>query len=146
MPTTPLQSGDRVGGTDGTTTAAAPYRPGSCNIGPAEIARRQQAGHAGALVTAAALAALVGLGAPRRARLVLVLPAAGAASGYLQARLRFCAGFGSRGIFNFGDLGEGQIVVDPLDRARDRRRAIEIGTASLAIGIAFATGAALIPV
>ena len=83
--------------------------------------------------------------APPLARLFLVLPAAAAASGYLQAWLKFCAGFGSRGIFNFGPVGDTQQVVDEEARARDRARANRIGLASLAIGVAVGVLAAVIP-
>ena len=119
--------------------------PGVCNIGPAEIARRRRAGHVGLLVTVAAFAVLVAIDAPPLARLILVLPAAAAASGYLQAWLKFCAGFGSRGIFNFGPVGDTQQVVDEEARARDRARAKRIGLASLAIGVAVGALAAVIP-
>ncbi len=122
------------------------YRPGACNIGPAEIARRRQFGHLGVAASVALLAFLVAIGASPLARLALVLPAGMAASGYLQAWLRFCAGFGSRGVFNFGPLGQTERVVGANARARDHRRATEIGLASLAIGVAVAVGAALLPV
>jgi hypothetical protein len=74
------------------------------------------------------------------------LPIAAAASGYLQARLRFCAGFGTRGIFNFGELGHTEDVVDPVARAADRARARAIIFASLAIGVVVAVAAFLLPV
>src|SRR5476651_2279193 len=84
---------------------ASNYRPGVCNIGPAEIARRRRAGHVGLGAAIVLLVVLVAIGAPPLARFVIALPAAIGASGYLQAWLRFCAGFGSRGVFNFGPLG-----------------------------------------
>jgi hypothetical protein len=121
------------------------YVPGVCNIGPAEIARRRRAGHAGLAVTAVLFAALIALGAPHWARLLLLLPAAASASGYLQARLHFCAGFGSQGVFNFGPLGTTERVVDPRARARDRFKSLQIGLASLAIGLAVGAVAALLP-
>jgi hypothetical protein len=126
--------------TDGPTSrsnlpeASLGYQPGLCNIGPAEIARRRRAGHVGLVVTAGLFASLVLLKAPPPARLVVALPAAASAAGYLQASLRFCAGFGSRGIYNFGDLGQVVDVADMEARARDRVRATQIGLASLAIG------------
>ena len=123
----------------------ADYLSGACNIGPAEITRRRRAGNVGALITLVGFAALVALQAPPPARLLLALPAAGAASGYLQAWLRFCAGFGSRGVFNFGELGQTTPVADPAERARDRLRATQIGAASLAIGVAAAIVAVLLP-
>jgi hypothetical protein len=122
------------------------YVPGVCNIGPAEIARRRRAGHAGLAVSAVLLAALFVLGAPHWARLLLIVPAGGSAVGYLQARLRFCAGFGSQGVFNFGPLGTTERVVDRHARARDRFKSLQIGLASLAIGLAVGVVAALLPV
>ena len=129
----------------GTPLAGVEYRPGVCNIGPAEIARRRRAGHVGLLVTLAVLAGLVAIDAPPLARLIVGLPAAAAASGYLQAWLKFCPGFGSRGIFNFGPVGDTHQVVDEDARARDRARANRIGLASLATGVAVGVVAAVIP-
>ena len=116
----------------GTPKAGTEYQPGVCNIGPAEIARRRRAGHVGLLAVLVLSAALIAIGAPPLARLLIGLPGAAAASGYLQARLKFCAGFGSRGVFNFGPLGRTQQVV-------------QIGLASLAIGIAVGILAILLP-
>ena len=69
-----------------------------------------------------------------------------AASGYLQAWLRFCAGFGSVGVFNFGDVGTTDAVVDAAARKADRRRALQISLASFAIGIAVGIVAVALPV
>jgi hypothetical protein len=126
------------------TTPAAPlasipgegYQPGTCNIGPAEIARRRRAGRVGLGAAIVLLAGLVAISAPPLSRLLVALPAAAAASGYLQARLRFCAGFGSRGIYNFGELGQTLQVQDAEARRHDRPRATQIGLASVAIGVA----------
>lgn len=128
-----------------TGLAAPEYRPGVCNIGPAEIARRRRAGHIGLAATLVVLAGLIAVDAPPLARLLIAVPAAGAASGYLQAWLKFCAGFGSRGLFNFGRLGELEQVVDAVSRARDRTKANQIGLASLAIGVVAGIGAAVLP-
>ncbi len=132
-------------GTPGSSIAGTDYRPGACNIGPAEIARRRRAGHVGLLATVVVFGVLVAIDAPPLARLIVTLPAAAAASGYLQARLRFCAGFGSRGTFNFGPLGDTEQVVDAEARRQDRAKANQIGLASLAIGVAVGIGAALLP-
>jgi hypothetical protein len=121
------------------------YQPGVCNIGPAEITRRRRVGHIGVGVSAALLVGLIALHAPPLARLIVALPAAMAATGYLQAQLHFCAGFGSRGVFNFGELGGVVEVVDPAARARDRRRSMQIGLASAAIGLAVGVLAVLLP-
>ena len=106
------------------------YVPGSCNIGPAEIALRRRAGHAGLVVTAALGAALLRSDLPRAWRLTLAVPAAGAASGYLQARERFCADFGWRGVYNFDRRGQEQPVAGDNALAQDRRKAMRIAAAS----------------
>jgi hypothetical protein len=113
------------------------YTSGRCNIGPAEIARRRRVGHAATLVTIAALGALLLLNAPPGARLLLFFPAAGAAAGYLQAALRFCADYGWRGVFNFGRAGHDRTsaVLDADARRADRRMALFIGAASAAVGV-----------
>jgi hypothetical protein len=114
------------------------YVPGTCNIGPEEIALRRRAGHVGLAVTAALGAALVRSNLHPAWRLALALPAAGAASGYLQARQRFCANYGFRGLYNFDTRGHEQPV--PLSDAQeqDRRRSIQIATSSAAIGLGVA--------
>jgi hypothetical protein len=128
------------------TADAAAYQPGVCNIGPAEIAARRRSGHVGVIATIVLFVLLVAIGAPPIARLLLAIPAAVGASGYLQARARFCAGFGSRGVFNFGDLGSTQRVNDAEARALDRRRSVQLGLSSFAIGLAVAVVAVLLPV
>jgi hypothetical protein len=124
---------------------AVAYRPGVCNIGPDEIARRRRAGHVGVLASLVVLGVIVAIDAPPLARLVVAMPAAGAVSGYLQARFRFCARFGSRGVFNFGPLGRTETVADPAARARDRAMARRIGAASLAVGALVGVLAVLLP-
>jgi hypothetical protein len=122
------------------------YQPGVCNIGAEEIARRRMAGHVGLVATLVVLAVLILIGAPPVTRLVAILPAAASASGYLQAWLKFCAGFDSRGIFNFGVLGQATGVADDEARAMDRRRARQIGLWALAIGVVVGVVAMLLPV
>ena len=121
------------------------YQPGVCNIGPPEIARRRRAGHVAAVAAAGLAAGLIAVRAPRVTRLIVALPAASAASGYLQARHRFCAGFGSRGVVNFGPVGEVTEVVDPQAHALDVATSRRIGLQSLAIGLAAAGVAVAAP-
>jgi hypothetical protein len=135
-----------VGSTMGSPAAGTGrYQPGVCNIGPAEIARRRMAGHVGAAVAVILFIVLVALHAPPITRLLIILPAAVSASGYLQAHLHFCAGFGARGIFNFGDVGTTQEVADPEARARDRAMSRRISFASLGIGVLIGVIAVLLP-
>ena len=122
------------------------YRPGICNIGPEEISRRRRAGHVGLVASIVLLAVLLAVAAPPWTRLVLVVTAGVSASGYLQAIFHFCAGFGSRGVYNFGPVGTVNEVSDDAARSQDRARSLQIGLASLAIGLAVGVSAVLLPV
>jgi hypothetical protein len=108
------------------TVPTTEYVPGSCNIGPAEIARRRRAGHAALAVTLAFGALALATDAPRPARLLIFIPAYGAAIGYLQAASRFCAGFAMRGVYNFAQAGRVETVGDQAARERDRHRALRM--------------------
>jgi hypothetical protein len=114
------------------------YIPGTCNIGPEEIALRRRAGHVGLAVTAALGAALLRSDLSPAWRLALALPAAGAASGYLQARQRFCANYGFRGLYNFEQRGHEQPVPVAGAQDEDRRRSLQIAGTSAAIGVGVA--------
>lgn len=111
------------------------YVPGVCNIGRVEIARRMQVGWVGAIVTIAVCIVLPVAHVPAVWRLLLFLPAALAASGFLQAYMHFCAGFGSRGLFNFGsEVGKTETVTQAEFRAKDRKKARLIIALSACIG------------
>ena len=122
----------------------AEYQPGVCNIGVDEIRRRRYAGWIGLVVTAVAFAALVASGVNPWWRLLLFFPAAASASGFLQAKLRFCAGFARRGIFNFSTLGQSQQIVDEEAQAADRRRGSQITLYSSLIGAAVAVASVFV--
>jgi hypothetical protein len=93
------------------------------------------------------LALLVAVGAPPIARLLLVIPVAVSASGYLQAYLKFCAGFGTRGIYNFGDVGNQptRSPTRPRGRLTRRRRCGSASRASRS-GSGVALVAMLLPI
>ena len=113
------------------------YRAGACNIGPTEIAARRRFGHVATVVTIGLLVALVTSGVPAWWRISLFVPAAGAAAGYLQAALHFCADYGWRGVFNLDDrLRRTTSVADAEARTADRRKALQIVAASALIGAA----------
>ncbi|MEP7360110.1 MAG: hypothetical protein ABI744_00890 [Chloroflexota bacterium] len=121
------------------------YESGACNIGPAEIAYRRRWGHLGLAVTLVLFIALIWTGAPHGTRILLALPVAAAAVGYLQAYLRFCAAFGVLGVFNFGTRRDVTRVTDRAALKRDRLRALEIIGASAAIGLVMGVVAVLLP-
>lgn len=115
------------------------YRAGACNIGPDEIAARRRSGYVGLAAAAGLAVALLAVDAPGAARWLVALPLAGGATGLLQARFRFCAAYGFAGMRSLRALGEAERVEDAADRRADRRRALAISAAGLAIG---AVGAA----
>lgn len=119
------------------------YRPGACNIGPAEINRRRWTGHLGAAATIVGGALLLALDAPTWMRLALFVPAAVGAAGYIQAATRFCADYGWRGVVNFGEAGHRRAtsVADRAARAADRRMALTIAGGSGAVGLLVALAA-----
>jgi hypothetical protein len=121
------------------------YYPGACNIGPAEIARRRRAGILGLAAAAILAVALLALGAPPAARLLVGLPLAGGVVGLLQARLRFCAAYGMSGVRNFGPLGSVERVEDARARRADRARALLIFGTSAAVGLVGGLLVALLP-
>lgn len=127
-------------------TQPGEYRPGACNIGPAEIARRRRSGLVGIGAAAILALALVALDAPTAARWLVALPLAAGAVGFLQARFRFCAAYGMAGVRNFGRLGSVERVDDDAARRADRRRSIAIFAAAGAIGLAGALAFVLLPV
>jgi hypothetical protein len=129
-----------------TPAADVQYQPGVCNIGPAEIRRRRRTGHVGLIATLVLLAVLIAIDAPPLSRLLVGIPAMLSASGYLQAWLKFCAGFAQIGVYNFGDRGEMQKVVDPEAHRRDLARGRRIGLGAAAIGAAMALVAVLLPI
>ena len=122
------------------------YIPGMCNIGPAERRRRRLGGIAGAAATILILVVLLLIDAPVLWRLILVIPAAGAATGFLQDALHFCVGFGMKGIYNVINSAG---VVDNVEleefRLKDKRKAQTIVIWSGLIGLAVALLSLLIP-
>ena len=128
------------------TKASQEYIPGVCNIGPAERRKRRMGGIAGAVAALLILAGLLYIDASPWWRLILVIPAAGAATGFLQDALHFCAGFGMKGIYNVINSAG---VVDNVDleefRLKDKKKALQITVWSGVIGVAFAVLTLLIP-
>ena len=122
------------------------YRPGACNIGPAEIARRRRTGYLGLAAAGVLALALLAIDAPSTARLLVGIPLAGSAMGFLQARFRFCAGFGMAGVRNFGALGSVDRVEEAAARHADRMKAYRISLVAAAIGGVGALAFAALPI
>ncbi len=122
------------------------YQPGVCNIGPAEIRRRRFIGYAGIGAAVALGLVLIAIDAPEIARLLVALPLAAGFEGLIQARLRFCAGYGLAGVRNLGEIGQAERVEDAVARAADRRRALLIHGTAAAAGLAIAVLFTLLPI
>ncbi|HUX49894.1 MAG TPA: hypothetical protein VMW73_03815 [Spirochaetia bacterium] len=115
------------------------YVPGVCNIGAAEVRQRRQAGYLGLGITLLLWAIFIVFHVTAPWRLILFLPASIGATGFLQAQMRFCAGFGMQGVYNFGTEVGKVIRVEQLDaRYRDRKKARMIVFLSAIIGVAVA--------
>lgn len=120
-------------------TSQQAYLPGVCNIGPAEIAQRRTAGWLGLGITVVAWALFFAFHVPAGFRLLLFIPAALGASGFLQAAFHFCAGFAMRGVFNLGPkVGTTEPVESEEFRRKDRAKASRIMIYSALIGIVIA--------
>lgn len=127
-------------------SSRAVYQPGVCNIGPAEIRRRRASGWLGLALAVVYLALAFALGWPAPWRLLVAVPVFLSAQGFLQAAFRFCVGFASRGLYNFGALGAEESVQDAEFRRKDLRKALIITALALAIAVVVALGAYLVPV
>jgi hypothetical protein len=115
------------------------YVPGVCNIGPAEIVARKRIGWIGFLATVLLWAACIFFGIAAPWRLLLFIPAAMSATGFIQAYAHFCAGFGMKGLFNFGtEVGKTETVQQQEFRKMDRQKALRIIGYSIALGVAIA--------
>ncbi|WP_455383255.1 hypothetical protein [Salinispira pacifica] len=115
------------------------YIPGTCNIGPAETRQRMQAGWLGLGVTIVMWVLFIIFRVSAPWRLFLFLPAALSATGFLQAAFHFCANFGMRGVFNFGDeVGKTESVTQAEFRRKDRMKAQRIIFYSALLGVAVA--------
>lgn len=102
------------------------YLPGTCNIGPREIRRRQMIGGIGLFLTISTVFGYYHQHSSRMARFGTFLPALIMSIGYLQGRKKFCLGFGLSGLFNFGTLGNTRRVISEVDRKIDRSAAIRL--------------------
>jgi hypothetical protein len=118
------------------------YVAGVCNISKEEEARRLATGWMGLGVAVALEAAFILFNVPAVWRLTLFLPAAGAASGFLQAGMHFCAGYGMKGVFNVAaSVGTTSNVEQAEFAAKDKTKAQQILGLTLVIAAAVAAAA-----
>jgi hypothetical protein len=130
---------------EGSAKPGNEYIPGVCNIGRAEIRMRAASGWMGLGVTIVLWSVLALTHTLPGWRLFVFLPAMLGASGFLQAAFHFCAGFGMKGVFNFGpEVGKTDTVMQAEFRKKDRQKALFILLLSVLIGAVAAVAAFLI--
>jgi hypothetical protein len=122
------------------------YVPGTCNLGKAEIRRRQFVALLGLFLTASSFIGLVAADAARTARFSLFVPLMVFSVGFVQSRKRFCLAYGLMGTFNLGKLGDITRVQSAEDRKADRKTALVILMQSAALGAALTLVLVALPI
>ena len=82
------------------------YVPGTCNLGKAEVRRRQIVALIGAALTVSSFIGLQATDTPNSARWSLFAPLMVFSVGFIQSRKKFCLAYGLMGTFNLGKLGD----------------------------------------
>jgi hypothetical protein len=126
--------------------APGDYRPGACNIGPREIAKRRASGIVGIVVSVVLGIVLLAIDAPQIARFMVVFPLWGGIISLEQARRKFCAGFAYAGIRSVTGADVTESVADPADLALDRAAARWLVAYCGAIALTITAVFVLIPV
>jgi len=121
------------------------YIPGTCNLGQAEIRRRQFVALLGLILTISSFTGLIAAGATQSARFTLFVPLLVFSIGFVQSRKRFCLAYGLMGTFNLGRLGDLTRVQSPEDRKADRKTAIGILLQSAALAAVLTLALVAIP-
>jgi hypothetical protein len=122
------------------------YIPGTCNLGKAEIRRRQFVALLGLILTISSFTGLIAAGANQTARFSLFVPLMVFAIGFVQSRKRFCLAYGLMGTFNLGKLGDLTRVQSAEDRKADRKTAISILLQSAALAAVLTLALVAIPI
>ena len=126
--------------------APGDYRPGTCNIGPREIAKRRAFGIAGIVSTVVLGVVLVAIDAPQIARAIVLIPLWGSLISLEQARRKFCAAFAYAGIRSVNGSDATESVADRADLATDRAAARRLVAYCGAIALAITAVFVVLPV
>jgi hypothetical protein len=111
------------------------YIPGVCNIGREEIKRRKNSAIVSGLLSAALLVLLLTLHSSKLWRLTFFLPISYFGISVQQWYYHFCANFGLRGVFNFGDIGKTFTVDQQENFKKDRMKAQKMLVTSILFGL-----------
>ena len=121
------------------------YVPGTCNLGKAEIRRRQIVALIGAILTLSSFAGLLAADTANSARWSLFAPLMVFSIGFIQSRKKFCLAYGLMGTFNLGKLGDITRVQSPEDRKADRKTAVTILLQSALLALALTALFVILP-
>lgn len=122
------------------------YIPGTCNLGKAEIRRRQVVALIGAGLTLVSFAGLFAADTANSARWSLFAPLMVFSVGFIQSRKKFCLAYGLMGTFNLGKLGDITKVQSAEDRQADRKTALAIFAESALLALALTALFVLLPI
>jgi hypothetical protein len=106
------------------------------NIGPHERRRRLVGGFVFLLVTACVAGGLILFDAPRVWRLLVFLPAWGAAIGFFQVSAKTCVALAARGLKNLDTGDEAITDARELSQVRAQSRGVHIRAVLTAVGVA----------
>jgi hypothetical protein len=112
------------------------YVPGTCNLGKAEVRRRQVVALIGAVLTLLSFVGLIAANTANSARWSLFAPLMIFSVGFIQSRKKFCLAYGLMGTFNLGKLGDITRVQSAEDRKADRKTALTIFAQSALLALA----------
>jgi hypothetical protein len=103
------------------------YVPGVCNINREEIAKRRKIGQIGLTFFIIFLVVMLFVPISRYLRILLFIPAFVAATGFLQARNKFCVGYAGAGMENASDGSqEAKTIADDDAKLKDKQKAMRM--------------------
>jgi hypothetical protein len=114
------------------------YVPGTCNIGPKEIKGRRNGAIIAGVLVSALVALLLMTHADKLWRLTLFIPAAALGITFQQWYVKFCVGFGLKGVFNFGEMGKTYSVEQKEYFKMDRAKAWKMINRGIVFGMVLA--------
>jgi len=125
-------------------TESTNYVPGVCNINPKEIANRRMTGFIGLAATLVLIVLFITVDFDRWFRLIVFVPAFLMATGFLQAKNKFCVGFAGSDMHHADD-GEAVKITDNKSLLLDKIKAKKINLQAFGIAIAVTIIAILLP-
>jgi hypothetical protein len=111
------------------------YIPGVCNIGTEEIRRRRNGALFFGAITAIEIILLRIFDVSQIWRLTLFIPATSLGIGFQQWYLKFCVGFGLKGVFNFEEIGKTYSIEQKENLKKDRKKVRQMIWVGIGFGL-----------